>query len=472
MLEAVEGDIRTECNCLTTVCQGTAPRGPELLTYESLFGHANDLNVSRELLSTRSTADDLARWLQCSQSSIKTASECRAQEFLFHMIKRDSWEVLRLMELTLVEISHEMLDDSMLHGRLQHWRFMIDKIERELHCLHENLNEFARSSNSKLTPQEVDHISPDSTSLSDVEGRIAKIQELATKTHKSLIANVAIMESKRAIASSENIAKITELSFVFIPLTFSASVFSMQVRELKDAHASLLSFFLLASGLVLALYGLRLMIRSSSIITLLDKCRNQVRADAKLQQGASIPTRSFVIWVGRNAGLILLYVAVLISPVVPGLVLLWRKIHNNHLNAFITIVVLSDILVMARFLGKVLFYSDSRGIHLRYSLFPLQVLRNNPEEISSLTAIAFRQKRRTAHPLKSACSVVLINLACIPLGFLWAQPLPIGSKLVITIVIVPIVVSCVYCLPFGMVKPSPEECQAIRKTLRAANSNT
>ena len=382
----LEMEIRVQnANRLTTIYQSTLPRGPELFKYESLLARANTLDVSREVLTTMSTADDLARWLQCSPSPISALGMCSVQEILLNIIKQDSWEVLRLIELTLAEIGHEILDDSILQGRLQHWRSIIEKIERELHYLYENLTEFAGSlPNSTLDLQQAVDISISlliSVSLSDLEARIAKIQKLTVKTYKSLMANVAIMKGKRAIASSENIAKITELSFVFIPLAFSASVFSVQVRELRDAQVSFLTFFLSASSLVLTLYGLRLMIRSSWMTALLKSCRSQVKANAKLQHGAPIPTRSFVFWMGRNAGLMLLYVGVMISPMVPGLVLLWKRVHNVHLDAFVTAVVLSDILVIARSLRSILFYSDNRGIHLRYSLFPLHKIQSHPGKI-------------------------------------------------------------------------------------------
>ena len=280
------------------------------------------------------------------------------------------------------------------------------------------------------------------------------------------------MESKRGIAESQNIKKITELSFLFIPLTFSASVFSMQVRELKDSPVSIVTFFLVAFVLIVALYGLRLVIRSSSLTMLKKKCVSQVRANARLRPGAFIPTRSYLAWACRNTGLSLGFIMLISSPVIPGIVFLWKKVPNVHLNAFITLFVLFDTLFAACSLGRVLFYSDSRGLQLRYSIFPLKKIERHPEADPPLSLIRSWRKAETRRARKGVFFVVITNLVCLPLAFLWAQPISIVPKIGVTITMVILVYIPIYVFPSCSARPSSEDCEAIRETLSEKSLKT
>ena len=462
------GEKRTESSRLTCLFRSLVPRGPVLSTYESLFQAPRQNRMQRQLNSTASTADDLIRWLQCPQLSKSSLSLCGIQEILFIIVKGDCWEVLNLIESALSDIGHKMLDDSMLYGNLRHWRYLIERSGMELHRLSDSLTQFAGSLpiSTPVTWGIDDSCVPlsQSVSLSDLMTRISKLEKLTIKTHKSLMANVSIMESKRGIAESENITKITELSFVFIPLTFSASVFSMQVKELKDAHVSVLTFLLLAFGLIIALYGLRLLTRSTSTTALKELCIAQVRATSRLQHGASIPTRAYAVWVWRNVGLLFLFIGIMISPIVPGIVFLWKRVHNNHLDAFLTMVTFFDVLVAAWFLGNVLFYSDNCGLRLRYSLFPFKEIKTSELAFSS-TSINSQLKPRTVGSRKTLQFVALTNLICLPLGFLWAQSLSIVPKLVITVIMLLVVSFPVYIFPICSARPSLEECEAMRESL-------
>lgn len=68
---------------------------------------------------------------------------------------------------------------------------------------------------------------------------------------------MANAESRRQLLESENVTKITELSLIFVPLSFVASVFSMQIKELQTP-ASLKSFVLAVIVAVSLAYGVRL----------------------------------------------------------------------------------------------------------------------------------------------------------------------------------------------------------------------
>ena len=46
---------------------------------------------------------------------------------------------------------------------------------------------------------------------------------------------MSLLESKRDIEEAEGVSRLTELAFFFIPTTFAASLFSMQVWELEES---------------------------------------------------------------------------------------------------------------------------------------------------------------------------------------------------------------------------------------------
>ena len=114
------------------------------------------------------------------------------------------------------------------------------------------------------------------------------------------MANMSIVESKRGIAEAESVTKLAELAFFFIPLTFSASIFSMQVKELDASRISLAAFFVLAILITTASYALRLVIRSKKVINLGRELLKDIRNDAGLAFGAPVPTRSFLAWIWRR----------------------------------------------------------------------------------------------------------------------------------------------------------------------------
>jgi Mg2+ and Co2+ transporter CorA len=58
---------------------------------------------------------------------------------------------------------------------------------------------------------------------------VEEFKKRAESTFQALMSTMAIVESQKAIAQAEAISKLTNLAFVFVPLTLSASLFGMNV---------------------------------------------------------------------------------------------------------------------------------------------------------------------------------------------------------------------------------------------------
>lgn len=76
-----------------------------------------------------------------------------------------------------------------------------------------------------------------------------------------LRSEIALLDSSRSIAEAQTVAKLTELAFAFIPLTFACSIFSMQVTELRNG----VPFLVTAEDLGMFAYVVRLVLQSKTL---------------------------------------------------------------------------------------------------------------------------------------------------------------------------------------------------------------
>jgi len=277
------------------------PRGPAA-DYELMMSLENTDRL-RELVSdTSSTASALGKWILHEQTGKRSALLCRdPSERFFHLIQLDTMNVVHLMHQKLREIGQHILGDTLIQQRLVRWRHTLERFDIELQYLEDSLGRFAKFINAFETPDKpVSDKGDDPLSIEalrkDRSAQIYALRYRTTKSYKSLMANMSIVENKRGIAEAEGVTILTELEFFFIPLTFSASIFSMQVKEISSATVSLSAFFFLAVISTVSSYALRLFIRSASAISFHQRSVRDIRADANLPAGAPVPTVSFLIW--------------------------------------------------------------------------------------------------------------------------------------------------------------------------------
>ena len=438
------------------------PREP-MISYD-LFSSLDDIQrIAQHLGSTNSTATDLMHWLQHKEhQQIAEWTRLDPLHLLFGIIHRDTMEIVRLMNRALTEISHDILDDSIIQQRLLHWRQLLECFELELRQLQDSLHTFATfllpsQITKSAAPIKSMEVNPVTEQLDITLKQISDLRQRTTRSYKSLMANMSIVESKRGIAEAESVTKLTELAFLFIPLTFSASIFSMQVRELNAANISIWAFFILAIVITTSSYCLRLFIRSASVIRFRKRMVEQVRADAELPPGAPIPTRSFFIWMWHRfavpTSLILLTfagagIAVLIAP----LAIFWTRHTNGGYKAIISVLVLASGLTTAFYVIRAMFRRDSRGIvHLRQDIFrPVRGYWNHGESSYSsfhLSSRAFSWIFATGTKIV----FIITALAAAPLAAIWTRPLERGIKVSATLSIVVIYLVIVLFLALNFI---------------------
>jgi hypothetical protein len=128
-------------------------------------------------------------------------------------------------------------------------------------------------------------------------------------------------------------------AFFFIPLSFAASFFSMQVKELSGPTLSIWAFFLLASAISVSSYGLRLVLRSSYFLHRLHQLMDAVREDADIGPGRPVPTRTFVLFLWHRSQNWVVLATWLTATVIP-LVPVWASQLLGVIKAIVSVLVI------------------------------------------------------------------------------------------------------------------------------------
>jgi hypothetical protein len=87
------------------------------------------------------------------------------------------------------------------------------------------------------------------------------------------------------------------IAFIYIPLSFAATFFGMQVKEL-DPETTSVKWFVLTAVVVIGLsYGIRLLIRSKICTQTISEMAVNLRKTTRISDRQPIRTRDFIRWV-------------------------------------------------------------------------------------------------------------------------------------------------------------------------------
>ena len=294
----------------------------------------------------RSTIDEFEYFLNQPSKGKETVHDpFRA---LFRAIHDDTHCLVDIIRVSLQRIREGTLDEDLMQRRVSFWRGLLHSLNFNLEELEQRLRGFVHFAYESENKNTQSHIL-----VRDTRQTLRACMELIDRSSRSLLAEMQIVDSRRSIAEAESVSKLTELAFVFIPLSFVASLFSMQVHEL-DGGVPLHTFALVAIGFVLIAYAVRLSIRSSRLIEQKNKMVQRMRDESHLQHNDTIPTHTFLIWAGRSISLTVLnivqdtvtfampfilvfaFIAAILSPII----LLWLRNINRGFSAVITVILL------------------------------------------------------------------------------------------------------------------------------------
>ncbi|KAK8248606.1 hypothetical protein IWZ00DRAFT_299315 [Phyllosticta capitalensis] len=167
----------------------------------------------------------------------------------------DEYEILSYIEQDLGRIDVEMSFETMgirlprmvpmeqtnineLKGCMGHWRRHILSRHNLQHCMEQIMKAVTQKEESGATntPLGEDDLLFLQGALSGFGSKLDGTLRHFESTFSALIGTMSINESTRAFKEAEEITKLTQLAFVFIPLTFVAGIFGMNLKELADLN--------------------------------------------------------------------------------------------------------------------------------------------------------------------------------------------------------------------------------------------
>lgn len=182
---------------------------------------------------------------------------------LLKIIENDTRALFRSLEWTLEDISHESQDDFLMARRLPEWRKLMNNFEIEIPATARRLKHFADfvfgPNGEQDYPDEVSRI------IEAVDLDIAEAKARLADAYAGLRADMQFTESRRSITETQTVTRLTELAFVFVPLSFCASLFSMSITELENG-VPVWIFVVTALATIALAYAVRLFVGSELLI--------------------------------------------------------------------------------------------------------------------------------------------------------------------------------------------------------------
>lgn len=213
------------------------------------------------LKDTNSTKADITNWIDSVEVFSPKDTELDPAIGLLWVIHRDITGFLTLVSNVLIEIGLGSADDYLMQSRLSHWRSLIIRFQIELPEIKASLDGFVRFI---CEYQSLDIAAP---FIKDTFAQLDILIEQNEKSYSALRDDMALLENKRAIAQAESVNRLTELGFIFIPITAVAGIFSMQIEQLSSP-VSLQSFIIGAIVAVVVAYILRFILHTIRLANL------------------------------------------------------------------------------------------------------------------------------------------------------------------------------------------------------------
>lgn len=327
------------------------PRTPWTLNYSNLFSNDIVQELDYQLYPFRSTKDAFERWLLSAGPDhvASYANRLGPASMMFRIAYQDTLGLLQIMRVAITEISRAS-SDNVLQERALHWRYRLDQFRAQLMELQESLQQFADYVRYPAFPHTSSYRlekSPIEFLRSDALNQISVLNSRIEQAYASLTSKVQISDSHRSIAEAETVTRLTELAFLFIPLSFATSIFGMQII---DSSTPFSIYIAVALALTSVVYVLRFFVHRSTQHrnALARSIKSSITSYARLRPGSRIPTTLFFRWLlwyltaytTRYWRLSLLGATTLVMVVLP-LPILWAKKLDPGLSTAVSVLFIS-----------------------------------------------------------------------------------------------------------------------------------
>ena len=205
-------------------------------------------------------------WIQNADDSSQAVQNSGLNDpiiVLLKIVENDTRIFLRSLEWVLDDICNDSLDEFILTRRLSDWRKLMNEFEKEVPAISERLEHFVHfifgSNGNKMLPAQVNEV------VQNVRKNVARVKTRLDEAYADLRVDMQFNESRRSMNETQTVTRLTELAFVFIPLSFCASLFSMSIHEL-DEGVPVWIFIITALTMVTIAYGVRLLVGSELLV--------------------------------------------------------------------------------------------------------------------------------------------------------------------------------------------------------------
>ena len=86
--------------------------------------------------------------------------------------------------------------------------------------------------------------------------QVAQLDGFLMETFQLLMSSISVRDSQLSIEQSQRAARLTQLAFIYAPLSFVASIFGMNVREINATGLSIWVFFVTLAITVVMTVGI------------------------------------------------------------------------------------------------------------------------------------------------------------------------------------------------------------------------
>ncbi|KAJ5173162.1 Mg2+ transporter protein CorA-like/Zinc transport protein ZntB, partial [Penicillium capsulatum] len=281
-----------------------APRYAVTFDLDDVFRNKESTaNLEQSLSATSSTAESTRNQLDKQAGPINLVGP------LFRIIKHDTLALLTQLNQILDGVETGILDDIRMEDRLFLWRQVISRAQRELPELQSSIGPFiafinplcssgASEENQGSKPETLQEMLDLSKEIDQMCARLRQVSNLLTS-------NMGLLDSRRSIDEAHAVSRLTELAFLFVPLSFATSIFGMQIQPF-DGPVPVRIFIGVAVGVTAFAYLVRMTSRSQWFSYAKATTKHGIQRYAESHSLAiptrSIPTLLMLQWIGAGLG--------------------------------------------------------------------------------------------------------------------------------------------------------------------------
>jgi hypothetical protein len=328
-----------------------APRTPIKFPANKFKASEDEIQVlEARITDASSTSADLESWIWQNNKQITTGTKDPLVALL-RLAYIDTVDYLDNLGWTLDEISRDSLDEFVMTRRLPAWRKLLNELEIEIPALGSGLRSFMDFDHAAYAEA---HLMLNDLDLRRIPVFLGRVHAV----HAALRSEMALLYSSRGIKEARTMARLTELAFVFIPLTFVSSLFSMQVTEL-EGEISLWVFVLAALGLGFLTYAARSLLQSEVLRVLVRRAQESqlgVSGQGRDPTARSASTAQILkylaVFAWRHSQPALntaVFALVLALPVVPIAFMWSRNYLDVGLHVMVTLLIVPPGMAVAYF---------------------------------------------------------------------------------------------------------------------------